>query len=65
MSDEREPPRSRARLAFQIIGAILMGVLLIVFVIQPAVARGGWTELVIIVAIFVAILSLEWWARNR
>ncbi len=42
-----------------------MGVLLIVFVIQPAVARGGWTELFIIVAIFVAILSLEWWARNR
>ena len=77
MSDERVPREernlpasdnersSRTRLAFQIIGAILMGVLLILFVIQPAVARGGWGELVIIAGIFAAILLLEWWLRNR
>ncbi len=65
MSDEREPPRSWSRLAFQIIVGVLMGVLLILFVIQPAVARGGWGELVIIAGIFAAILLLEWWLRNR
>ncbi|HEY6959688.1 MAG TPA: hypothetical protein VI814_12765 [Candidatus Limnocylindria bacterium] len=42
-----------------------MGVLLILFVIQPAVARGGWGELLIIAGIFIAILLLEWWLRNR
>ena len=42
-----------------------MGVLLILFVIQPAVARGGWAELLIIAGIFVGILLLEWWLRNR
>lgn len=42
-----------------------MGVLLILFVIQPAVARGGWGELLIIAGIFLGILLLEWWLRNR
>lgn len=42
-----------------------MGVLLILFVIQPAVARGGIGELFIIAGIFAAILGVEWWLRNR
>ncbi len=42
-----------------------MAVLLLVFVIQPAVARGGFGELLIIAGIFLAILLLEWWLRNR
>lgn len=50
---------------FQILGAVAMGILLIVFVIQPAVARGGFGELFIIAGIFAAILLLEWWLRNR
>lgn len=78
MSDERDPGeeqiqpasddarwRVTPRLAFQILGAIAMGVLLIVFVIQPAVARGGFGELFIIAGIFAGILLLEWWLRNR
>lgn len=42
-----------------------MAVLLLVFVMQPAVARGGFGELLIIAGIFLAILLLEWWLRNR
>lgn len=44
---------------------VFMAVLLVVFVIQPAVARGGYSELFIIAGIFAAILLLEWWLRNR
>lgn len=77
MSDEKVPSEqpvqpgsedervSRSRLLFQILGAVAMGILLIVFVIQPAVARGGFGELFIIAGIFAAILLLEWWLRNR
>ncbi len=42
-----------------------MAVLLLVFVIQPAVARGGFGELLIIAGIFLAILLLERWLRTR
>jgi hypothetical protein len=36
-----------------------------VFVIQPAVARGGFGELVIVAGIFLAILLIERWLRTR
>ncbi|HZP95955.1 MAG TPA: hypothetical protein VFC31_06430 [Candidatus Limnocylindria bacterium] len=42
-----------------------MAALLLVFVIQPAVARGGIGELVILAAIFLAILFAERWLRTR
>jgi hypothetical protein len=42
-----------------------MAVLLLVFVIQPAAARGGFGELVIVAAIFLAILLAERWLRTR
>ena len=42
-----------------------MAVLLLFFVIQPAVARGGFGELLIVAAIFVAILLIERWVRTR
>lgn len=42
-----------------------MAVLLAVFVIQPAVARGGFGELLIIAGIFLAILIVERWLRTR
>ena len=42
-----------------------MGVLLLVFVIQPAVARGGLGELVIVAVIFLAVLLIERWLRTR
>jgi hypothetical protein len=42
-----------------------MAVLLAVFVIQPAIARGGLGELLIIAGIFLAILVVERWLRTR
>ena len=42
-----------------------MAALLLVFVIQPAVARGGVGELVIVALIFLAILLVERWVRTR
>ncbi len=42
-----------------------MVVLLFVFVVQPAVARGGFGELVIVAGIFVAIIFIERWLRTR
>lgn len=42
-----------------------MAVLLLVFVIQPAVARGGLGELVIVAVIFLAVLLIERWLRTR
>jgi hypothetical protein len=42
-----------------------MAFVLLVFVIQPAVARGGFGELVIVAVIFLAILLVERWVRTR
>lgn len=42
-----------------------MAALLLVFVIQPAVARGGLGELVIVAVIFLAVLVIERWLRTR
>jgi hypothetical protein len=42
-----------------------MAALLLVFVIQPAVARGGFGELAIVAAIFLAVLVIERWLRTR
>ena len=42
-----------------------MAALLFVFVIQPAVARGGFGELVIVALIFLAVLLIERWLRTR
>jgi hypothetical protein len=42
-----------------------MAALLLVFVIQPAVARGGLGELVIVAVIFLLVLLAERWVRTR
>jgi hypothetical protein len=42
-----------------------MAALLYVFVIQPAVARGGFGELVIVALIFAVVLYAERWLRTR
>jgi len=53
------------RLAFQILVGIVMVLLLFAFVIQPAVARGGALEILIVAAIFAAVLLTERWLRTR
>ena len=60
-----EEPAPRSRLIFQIVVGILMVTLLFFFVIQPAVARGGMGELLIIAGIFAAVLFTERWLRTR
>jgi hypothetical protein len=44
---------------------MVMALLLFVFVIQPAVARGGFGEILIVAGIFLAILFIERWLRTR
>jgi hypothetical protein len=42
-----------------------MGAMLLFLVIRPAVDRGGAGELLVIAAIFAAILLFERWLRTR
>jgi len=42
-----------------------MAVTLFFFVLQPAVARGGLGEILIVAAIFATILIVERWLRTR
>ncbi|HET7700871.1 MAG TPA: hypothetical protein VFM06_08420 [Candidatus Limnocylindria bacterium] len=70
--NEQDPPSSEdqpagwgSRHAFQVVAGIVMALLLFAFVIQPAVARGGLGEIVIVAAIFLAIILVERWLRTR
>jgi len=42
-----------------------MVLLLYLFVIQPAVARGGVGEILIVAGIFAAVILTERWLRTR
>jgi hypothetical protein len=42
-----------------------MALLLFAFVIQPAIARGGVGEILIVAGIFAAVLIGEQWLRAR
>jgi len=63
-SDNERSSRS-GRLLFQIVLGVFMSLVLLVFVIQPAVARGGFGELVIVAVIFLGIVLVERWLRTR
>ncbi len=54
-----------ARGLFQVAGALVLLVVLVLLVIQPAIARGGAGELLIVAGILVAILVIERWLRTR
>ena len=57
--------RLSGRLFFQIVLGIVMAGLLLVFVIQPAVALGGIGEILIVAGIFLTVLFIERWLRTR
>jgi uncharacterized membrane protein len=57
--------RLSSRLLFQILVGVFLAVTLVFLVIRPAVERGGAGELVVIAAIFGAILVIERWLRTR
>jgi hypothetical protein len=54
-----------SRRLFQIVVGVVMGAMLLFLVIRPAVDRGGAGELLVIAAIFAAILLFERWVRTR
>jgi hypothetical protein len=54
-----------SRLLFQIAVGIVLAATLVFLVIRPAVDRGGAGELLVIAAIFAAILLIERWLRTR
>jgi uncharacterized membrane protein len=60
-----DPVRLSGRLVFQIVLGVFMALLLLVFVIQPAVARGGFGEILIVAGIFLVVLFVERWLRTR
>ena len=53
------------RAIFQIVAGIVFGAALLFLVVQPAVQRGGASELLIIAAIFAGVLLVERWLRTR
>jgi len=48
-----------------IVAGAVLAFFLVVIVIQPAVARGGWAELALVAAAFLVILGFERWLRTR
>jgi len=53
------------RVVFMAVAGTVLALFLFLVVIQPAVARGGWAELALVAAIFLAVLGLERWLRTR
>ncbi|MBI2774144.1 MAG: hypothetical protein HYX56_06610 [Chloroflexi bacterium] len=54
-----------ARSAFALAAGAVLVVLILVLVVQPAVERGGWGEVVLVAAAFVLALAVERWLRTR
>ena len=54
-----------SRLIFQIVVGVFLATTLVFLVIRPAVDRGGAGELLVIAAIFAAVLFIERWLRTR
>jgi hypothetical protein len=54
-----------SRKVFQVVVGVVLAATLLFLVIQPAVQRGGAGELLVIAALFAAILLIERWLRTR
>jgi hypothetical protein len=57
--------RLGSRFLFQIVVGVILAATLVFLVIRPAVDRGGAGELLVIAAIFAAVLLIERWLRTR
>lgn len=53
------------RSIFMVLAAIVLAFSLYAFVLQPAVARGGWSELLLVGLAFAVVLGAERWMRTR
>lgn len=54
-----------SRRAFALVAGSILAIALFVLVVQPAVERGGWGELIAIAVAVVAALLFERWLRTR
>lgn len=53
------------RLAFLIVAAAVLGLVLLTAVVRPAVERGGWGEVAALGAVVLLVLLAERWMRGR
>lgn len=53
------------RQRFALVGAIVLGALVFVVVVRPAVERGGLGELALVAGAFAVVLLVERWLRSR
>lgn len=59
------PERSMNRQRFALVAAIVLGALLLVVVVRPALERGGLGELGLVAGAVAVILLVERWLRSR
>lgn len=62
---QRRRHRLTGRALFIAISAVVVVFLFILVVVRPAIERGGYGELGGVLALFLAILLAERWARSR
>lgn len=53
------------RALFMVGAAAVLALALYAIVLQPAVARGGWSELLLVGLAFLVVLGAERWMRTR
>lgn len=53
------------RSLFMVLAAAVLALALYSVVLQPAVSRGGWSELLLVGLAFVLVLGAERWMRTR
>ena len=61
----RRRNRLTPRALFIAVSAVVVAFVFILVVVRPAIERGGYGELAGVVALFLAILLAERWARSR
>jgi len=62
---QRRRHRLTGRALFIAVSAVVVAFVFILVVVRPAIERGGYGELAGVVALFLAILLAERWARSR
>ncbi|MGH2377631.1 MAG: hypothetical protein ACRDGT_04080 [Candidatus Limnocylindria bacterium] len=53
------------RSIFMVAASLVLAFALYAVVLQPAVARGGWSELFLVGLAFVLVIGAERWMRTR
>lgn len=56
---------ARGRRGFVIAAGVVLSLFFVLVVVRPAVERGGWGELALVVAIFALVLVFERYLRTR